>query len=152
MPIITTLTMTLFVGVAIMVGGIVEFIGAFTMKRWGDMLGEIVLAVLAVAAGFFMLRYPGAGMATLTLMLGWYFVIEGLFRLGLGLRWRPAPGWGRMTANGTVTVLLGILVLAQWPSSSLWVLGMLVGVKLLMNGIALMNLSLLLRPRYPAPV
>jgi uncharacterized membrane protein HdeD (DUF308 family) len=54
---------------------------------------------------------------------------------------RPADGWGWFLVDGVVTLLLGILILERWPSSSLWAIGTLVGVAVLMGGISRIMLA-----------
>ena len=71
-----------------------------------------------------------------------FFVVEGIFDLVFYFRQRGAPGAGWMLFDGIVTLILGLLVWRQWPSSSLWVIGTLVGISMIFTGTTRLMLSL----------
>jgi uncharacterized membrane protein HdeD (DUF308 family) len=89
-----------------------------------------------------MLLLPVTAVITLTLVLGWYIAIEGIFELVLFARLRRVPGAGWFLFDGIVSLLLAGLIVFRWPSSSLWVLGTLVGVSLLFSGIARLTIPM----------
>jgi len=67
------------------------------------------------------------------LLLGAFFVVGGVFRI-IGASILRFRNWGWVVFNGGVTLLLGVIVLASWPISGLWVIGLLVGVEMVING------------------
>jgi uncharacterized membrane protein HdeD (DUF308 family) len=75
---------------------------------------------------------------------GSFFLVAGLFALITPFV-VSLPDWGWHALNGLITLLLGILVLAQWPVSGLWVIGLFVGIELIFAGVAWMALALNLR-------
>jgi uncharacterized membrane protein HdeD (DUF308 family) len=79
-----------------------------------------------------------------TIVMAMFFMIGGLFQL-IGSFAVALPGWGWQAADGIITLLLGLLVLAQWPASGLWVIGLLIGIDLIFYGSAWMALALGLR-------
>jgi len=87
---------------------------------------------------------PGASAEVLTLLMGAFFLVAGLFELITPFV-VSLPDWGWHALNGLITLLLGILVLAQWPVSGLWVIGLFVGIALIFHGVAWIALALDLR-------
>ena len=87
-------------------------------------------AVLFGVVGILMVLRPVASAEMLTLLMGAFFLVVGLFQL-IEPFWIGLPGWGWHVLNGIITLVLGVLVLTQWPVSGLWVIGMFVGVELI---------------------
>jgi uncharacterized membrane protein HdeD (DUF308 family) len=80
----------------------------------------------------------------LTIFMAMFFLIGGLFQLIASIA-VALPGWGWQAADGIITFVLGALVLAQWPASGLWVIGLFVGIDLIFYGCAWIALALGLR-------
>jgi len=78
------------------------------------------------------------------MLMAVFFLISGLFQ-AIGSLWVALPGWGWQTADGIITFVLGLLVLAQWPASGLWVIGLFIGIDLIFYGGAWIALALGLR-------
>jgi uncharacterized membrane protein HdeD (DUF308 family) len=76
--------------------------------------------------------------------MGIFFLIGGLFQL-IGSFAVSLPGWGWQALDGIITIILGALVLAQWPASGLWVVGLFIGIDLIFYGFAWIALALGLR-------
>ena len=89
---------------------------------------------LAVLAGLLILVNPLFGLASLTLMLAIYFVVEGIMVAMLGFKLKPAKGWGWTLFSGVVTFFLGGLIWSQWPISGVWAIGTLLGIHLIFDG------------------
>jgi len=88
-----------------------------------------------------MLTRPVMSAEGLTLVMGMFFLIAGLFQLIAAL-WAHLPGWGWQALSGVVTSILGVLVLAGWPASGLWVIGLFVGIELIFYGWAWIALAI----------
>jgi uncharacterized membrane protein HdeD (DUF308 family) len=101
-------------------------------------------AILFLVAGFIMVFRPVISAEVLTLFMALFFLIGGLFQL-IGSIWIGLPGWGWSAADGVITVILGLMVLAQWPASGLWVIGLLLGIDLIFYGLAWVAIALGLR-------
>jgi uncharacterized membrane protein HdeD (DUF308 family) len=81
-----------------------------------------------------------AGVLTLTLVLAAYLVVEGIIEMAVFFRLRSLPGAVWFFVDGVVSLLIAALIVAHWPSSSVWALGTLVGISLIFSGMArLMN-------------
>jgi uncharacterized membrane protein HdeD (DUF308 family) len=112
--------------------------------QWAGVFQHLVAAVLFGVVGLLIIWRPVVTAEILTLLMGGFFLASGLFQIVA-----PAvfslPDWGWHVLSGIITLLLGVLVLAQWPVSGLWVIGMFVGIELLFYGIAWIALALHLR-------
>ena len=103
------------------------------------------MAVLYLIVGIYFLTHPVIGAAGFTVALAFFFVAEGSIDLVAYFQSRNAQGSGWILLNGIVTLILGVLVWRQWPSSSLWVIGTLVGISMLMTGSTRLMISLAAR-------
>ena len=144
-----TVVSVIFFGWLLVIGGIVEAVQAFRHRKSGSFFLHLLSAVLAVVVGFLLLENPTTGAVVLTLMLAFYFIAGGIFRIFGALTMR-LPSWGWMVFNGVVTLLLGVLVLAHWPSSALWVIGLFIGIDMIVTGWARVMLALAVKKLVPA--
>jgi len=111
-------------------------------RHFLDLLGLI----LDLVVGGIILANPAAGALTLTLVLAVFFLAGGLMRV-FGSMTAETPHRGWSVLNGVVSALLGVLLLAHWPSSGLWFIGFAIGIELIFRGWTWIMLSLWLRRR-----
>jgi uncharacterized membrane protein HdeD (DUF308 family) len=123
------------VGIMMLISGIAEVINAFQFKSWGKFFLWLLLGLLYIAAGFVTFENPLLAAAVLTLVLGIALVVSGVMRVILAFSMREGMSWTWVVLSGVITLLLGLIILAHWPVSSLFVLGVLLGVDLLIIGI-----------------
>ena len=133
-PLAAGLSVTIIVGVVLIVGGIAQCFLAFQAGAFGKGLLIFIMGVLTAVAGFYLLNQPIAGLASITIFLAAYFFITGIVELVGAFQIRPAEGWGLMLFNGIVTLLLGIMIWRQFPLSGTWAVGILFGVKMILSG------------------
>jgi uncharacterized membrane protein HdeD (DUF308 family) len=125
----------IFIGWAIVIAGILEIVHAFSAREWKGFLLDLFLGILYIAGGWLLVSNPLAATVSLTLAIGVIWIVSGISRIVLaGALWREG-GWG-ILFSGLLAVLAGALILAQWPASGLWVLGFLLGIDLIVHGIA----------------
>ncbi|MBS0380920.1 MAG: HdeD family acid-resistance protein [Proteobacteria bacterium] len=130
-----TITSVLVFGWILVIAGIIGGIQAIRHRKTTDHVFLYVLnAVLSIVLGVMLLRSPVAGAVILTLLLAMYFIVAAVFRIVMAFRMRGVPGWGWMLFDGIVTLILGILIWAQWPVSGLWVIGLFIGIDLIVVG------------------
>lgn len=113
----------------------------------GGVLWQILLALIYGAAGIFLLMNPLAGLVTLTLVLAVFLLMEAVLETALYFQVRGRVNAGWILFEAIVTLLLAILVWSQWPSSSLWLIGTLVGISLIFSGISRITLASAMRRR-----
>ena len=145
LPLASSIGLVIVLAWLILAAGIWHLIFAFHAGSVGSVLWKILLAVLYLIAGIYLLAHPLLGVVSLTLVLAVFFVLEGIIEIALyfGLRGVRHSGW--VLFDGIITLILGILIWRQWPSSSVWVIGTLVGISLIFSGLSRFMLSLAAR-------
>jgi uncharacterized membrane protein HdeD (DUF308 family) len=133
-PFAAGLSVTIFVGAFLVVGGIAQCFLAFRAGAFSKGLLIFIMGALTTVAGFYLFNQPLAGLASITMFLAVYFVVTGIFELLSAFQIRPAAGWGAMLFTGIVTLLLGIMIWRQFPLLGAWAVGILFGVKLTLSG------------------
>jgi uncharacterized membrane protein HdeD (DUF308 family) len=144
-PALGTLAIDLLVGWFLIIGGIAQLIHAFMEKAWRGFLLELASGALYLVVGVLLVFYPIAGAQALTIFLAAFLLVEGIVRVAMALRLRPAQGWAWVLFGGIVTVILALLIWSQWPASALWVIGLLVGINLLFTGWSLTMMAIAMR-------
>jgi uncharacterized membrane protein HdeD (DUF308 family) len=135
-PLAAATITTLLLGWVLIFVGIAQFVFALHSQTVGNFFLKVFLGLLYGIAGIALAFFPLAGVAALTVILGSMFLVYGITAIVAAFQVRPANGWGWFLVDGLATLLVGILILAKWPSSSLWAIGTLVGVAILMGGIS----------------
>jgi len=108
-------------------------------------LTQVTQGALIGLAGVAVLAHPFYGLAALSLVLAFYFLFVGLWRIGTSFTYRPAAGWLALLFSGLLAIGLAWMIWVQWPVSGLWAVGILVGVDLISTGLALIILAVTLR-------
>jgi uncharacterized membrane protein HdeD (DUF308 family) len=139
------IAVTIFVGWLLIFSGVAHLVFAWHSRESGGALWEALLGILYLFTGGYLLINPVVGLASLTLALAIYLLAEGILELILAFRLRPAIGWGWLLFDGIITLILAMLIWRTWPSSTVWVIGTLVGISMLFSGIARLMLTLAAR-------
>lgn len=129
---VTTVSM-LFFGWILIIAGVVEGLQTFRHWRSGHLFLHVLNTVLSIVVGIMLLMNPVTGALVLTLLLAIYFTVAGIFRIVAAASMR-VPGWSWTLFNGIVTLILGILIWAHWPSTGLWIIGLFIGIDLIVVG------------------
>jgi len=140
-PLFGGLMVVVFIGVALTIGGVARTIGAFSVGSFGQGALAFIGGILTFGAGLILAARPGIGLATLTLMLGAYLLVDGISSAVLAFRVRPESGWGFMLFSAVMGVIIGFLLLREWPLSGVWAIGTLVGVNLLVSGFSMISVG-----------
>jgi uncharacterized membrane protein HdeD (DUF308 family) len=133
------------VGFMMLFAGVAEIVAAFQAKDWGHRILWGLLGLLYVFAGFICLQNPFAAATILTLLLGIALIVGGLLRIFLATRMRQGTPWGWVAFSGIVSFLLGLVIVAQWPVSGFYVLGILLAVDLILIGSGWIAIGLALK-------
>jgi uncharacterized membrane protein HdeD (DUF308 family) len=143
---VASLFSSLVISWAILIVGIFQVVHAFSSTGWKGFVLDLLIGILYIAAGYLLLANPLGAMIKLTLVLGIIWLVSGFFRIILaGLLWRQA-GW-LLLLSGIIGVLAGGIIISEWPQSSLWVPGLVLGVDLLFHGFAWISYSLSIRSK-----
>lgn len=134
LPFIAGIAITAFIGWLLLLAGIVHLIYSWHSRKTSGVIWQILIAILYLFVGFYLIFHPARGLVTLTLLLASYFVVEGVLELIVYFRLRRSHRAGWFLWDGLITLLLGILIWAHWPFSSVWVLGTIIGISLLISG------------------
>lgn len=132
--VVATVASVFFVGTMMLIAGIVQIVHAFSVKSWGGLFWWLGSGLLYAVAGLLAFYNPLLASAILTFMLAVALVASGLMRLWIGMKSRPAKGWGWIVAAGVVTTLAGLVIALGWPVNSLWILGMFLAIDLIFQG------------------
>jgi uncharacterized membrane protein HdeD (DUF308 family) len=131
-----TAASVLIVGIMMIIAGIAEVISAFQVRTWGKFILWLLLGVLYIVAGLVTFSNPLLAAALLTLLLGASLVASGVMRLILAFSMKDGARWGWVLLSGLITLLLGFVILSRWPVSSLYVLGVFLGIDLVIAGVS----------------
>ena len=142
-----TIASVFLVGAAMMIAGASEIVHAFGVRDWSRFFLWVALGILYTLAGLAAFVNPGLAAGVLTLLLGAGLVASGILRIVLAAEMREGRFWGWVAASGLITVLLGVMILFRWPESSLYVLGLFLGLDLLFAGAGWLAMGLALRGR-----
>ncbi|EKF43663.1 HdeD family acid-resistance protein [Nitratireductor indicus] len=144
-PFAATLTAALLAAWTFVLFGVVQIIQAFRVRGWSGFLWSLLLGVLTLAVGISILVRPGPGIVSLTVLVAVIFLVLGVVKLMYGFALRPLPGWGWVLASGLISIVLGVMILSDMPWSAAAVLGILLAIELLSNGIFLLLVAFGLR-------
>jgi uncharacterized membrane protein HdeD (DUF308 family) len=143
--VVATVVTVYVVGIMMLIAGVAEVINAFQIKTWGKFLLWLLLGALYIVAGFVTFDNPLLAAGILTLVLGVSLIASGIMRIVLAFSMREGTPWVWVALSGIVTLLLGIVILAHWPVSSLYILGVFLGVDLVIAGACWIGVGLGLR-------
>jgi uncharacterized membrane protein HdeD (DUF308 family) len=139
-----TIVSMLFFGWLLVFACGIEIAQAIVVGHWAGFFHHLLAAILFGVVGVLIVSRPLLSAEVATMVIAVFFLIGGLFQL-IGSVWVTLPGWGWQAADGLITFVLGILVLAQWPASGLWVIGLFIGIDLIFYGAAWIALAAGLR-------
>ena len=144
-PLVAGITIDVLVAWLLVFSGAVHLVFSWNTRSAGGLLWELLLGILYIFIGVYLLMHPLAGLMSLTIALAIYLFLEAILEFILGFTLRPLPGTGWLFLDAIITLILAVLIWRTWPSSSEWILGMLVGISMLFSGTSRLMLSLAAR-------
>jgi len=144
-PLAAGVAVNIFVAWLLVFSGGVHVLFAWYRPSTGGLLWELLVGILYIFIGGYLLMHPVAGLASLTLALAIYLLVEAVLEFVLGFTLRPLPGSGWLLVDGIITLILAVMIWRTWPSSTGWVIGTLVGISMLFSGTSRLMLSLAAR-------
>jgi uncharacterized membrane protein HdeD (DUF308 family) len=140
-PAIVGSAVVFVIGFILLAAGVLSIIRATKVADGLEKALGLTGGIITALAGISVVAHPLFGLAFLTLLLVVYFVVEGIWKIMVSFRYRPARGWIWLLLSGVASLVLGILIWDQWPVSGMWAVGVLVGINLLSTGLAFVALA-----------
>ena len=144
-PFATAMITTVLLGWILVLVGIAQFVFALHTHTVGNFFLKVLLGILYAVAGIALAFLPIEGVIVLTGVLGTLLLIQAGMLTVTAFQMKPLDGWGWYLADAIASLLLGILIFVKWPNSSMWAIGMLVGVAVLVGGISRIMLAAKIR-------
>jgi uncharacterized membrane protein HdeD (DUF308 family) len=139
------IAVTVFIGWLVVFSSQMHFVYAWHARGAGGVIWEMFVGIAYLFVGLYMLFHPLRGMVSLTLALSIYLLAESILEFIMAARLRPQPGSGWLFVDGIITLILAVMIWRTWPSSTAWVLGILVGISMFFSGISRLMISLAAR-------
>jgi uncharacterized membrane protein HdeD (DUF308 family) len=146
-PFVSTVALVVVLGWLLILSGVVQGISLIGAQNVPNFWLQLVSAVLSIIIGVIFLRRPGEAVVTLTLLLIVFFMVEGFAKLIFSLTIRPLPNWGWVLASGIIGILMSLSLLTNLSTTAVWLLGVLLGIQLICEGVALSSLAWQVRRR-----
>jgi uncharacterized membrane protein HdeD (DUF308 family) len=134
MTFLLTEVSVIFFGVLLVAGGVLQLLDAIKCRGWKSIAWHILIALLYVGAGLLMVLHTELAALSLTLIIAYALIAIGIFRAIVAFQVRPAKAWWWPLVSGVVSVLLGTLILLEWPQSGLFIIGLFIAIELIFNG------------------
>jgi uncharacterized membrane protein HdeD (DUF308 family) len=143
-PPLATLAVTILFGWVFLISGISGLVTTYWMRGTPGFLWSLVSAILGIAVGVMLLWWPLSGILSLTLVLIFFFTVEGVASVMYAFEHKRALSgrWGWMLASGIADLVIAAIIIAGLPGTAAWALGLLVGINMLLGGAALVAMAL----------
>jgi len=136
---------TIIIGLLIITGGFLRLLFAVTATSVGSMILRYLFAILMIIAGVAMISNSDMGLEALTLLMAVYFIVDGIAELFYANSLRKLGRGKFLFVGGIASLILGILVYSKWPESSRYAIGILLGIKFLLDGFSLTTMGYFLK-------
>ena len=124
----------MYFGFLLLFGSGVQLMQAFRAEAWKGRVWHVLIALVYIVGGFIAVTEPVVAGMTLALLIAWTLIVIGVLRLFMALQMRGANGWLWTLVGGVLSVVLGIMIINEWPQSGLWVIGLFVAIEILFAG------------------
>jgi len=144
-PFGATILAVVLAGWIFLMQGVIQVVHAFRVRDWPGFIWSLGLGVLSLIVGIVLVADPLAGSVSLTLLVAVLLLMTGVAKTMFAFALRPASGWVWVLASGLISVALGVMILAGLPASAATILGLLLGIELVSNGVLFLFVALGLR-------
>jgi uncharacterized membrane protein HdeD (DUF308 family) len=145
LPMATSVGVVRILAWLVIFDGVAQLFFAFQAEGAGRTTWKLLVAILYLGGGIYLLVHPLVGLAGLTFLLAIFFFAEGFMDIVTYIATRRIGGSGWLLLHGIVTLILGLMVWTRWPLSSLWMIGTLVGISMLLTGVTRLMMALEVR-------
>ncbi len=149
LPVVASLAITVLLGWLLILSGGFALALTFWSRQSPGFWWSLLSAVVALIAGVVLLLRPIEGTLTLTIIVGAYFLAEGVVTVMYAIQNREklTERWGWLLAAGIADLVVAAIIISGFPGTALWVIGLLVGINLLFGGASMIGVALAARPR-----
>lgn len=146
-PPLASLAVAIFLGWMFLISGVAGLIVTFWARQMPGFWWSLFSAALAVLAGLILLARPMQGVLTLTIVVGAYFLAEGVATIMYAFEHRRelSERWSWLLVSGLMDLLIAFLIISGLPGSAEWAIGLLVGINLVLGGASLIGMALAAR-------
>jgi uncharacterized membrane protein HdeD (DUF308 family) len=145
MPLLAGITLTLVIGWLLIFVGALGLVQSWRLRGTDAFIWQLIISLIMLVGGIAIIVDPIVATVALTLLLGATFIAKGVVQVLMGFQMRPHSAWGWIVAAGALAVVVGILIVASWPSSAEWALGTLAGISLIFSGWSYVMIALAAR-------
>ena len=129
-----TLVSMIFFSALLFVAGITHIIDVFKHREWQGIIWQSFIGVLYIAAACVVFYDPFLASTLITAMLAGVLIVIGITRIFMAFALKDTKSWFWLLLAGITALILGILILIQWPISGLWVIGLFIAIEMIMTG------------------
>jgi uncharacterized membrane protein HdeD (DUF308 family) len=140
-PMISTLSVELFLGWIFLFAGLIQLYRAFKWRERYGLWWPLLNAILSIVVGALLLAYPLRGVLTLTILLIVYFILDGITKVIWAISNRDIVPWGWLIVSGLLSMAIAYIIWSGWPGTALWALGLLAGINLIFFGASLFGIG-----------
>ena len=144
-PVAGTFSVELLFGLVLLFAGLTQIVLAFQAKGWGGFIITLLIGVVYTIVGLVFLFNPFGGAIALTLILGAFLLVEGILKIVLSFKLKALSNWVWIFFEGVITVIIGLFIVLNWPSDSIWVIGLLFGISILFSGLTSMVTAFMMK-------
>jgi uncharacterized membrane protein HdeD (DUF308 family) len=146
-PPVAGIAVTVMLGWMFLISGVAGLVVTFWARQMPGFWWSLISAVLGIGAGAILLARPVQGLLTLTLVVGAYFLAEGVATIMYALQHRKelSERWSWMLVSGLMDILIAFFIISGLPGSAEWAIGLLVGINLIIGGSSLIGMALAAR-------
>ena len=147
LPPLASLAVTILLGWMFMISGVAGLALTFWARGMPGFWWSLLSAALAIGAGLILLIQPVQGALTLTIVVGAYFLAEGVITIMYALEHRRelSGRWSWLLVSGLMDLLIAFLIISGLPGTAEWAIGLLVGINLVLGGASLVGMALAAR-------
>jgi len=145
LPIASSIGVARLLGWLLVFGAGFQIIHSFRSEGAGHIAWKVLVALIYLVVGIYFLMHPFMAVAVVTFILAVFFLVEGVVDVFSYFATRGAGASSWILVNGIVSIILAVMIWRHWPTSALWVLGVLVGVGLLVTGLSRLMMALAVR-------
>jgi uncharacterized membrane protein HdeD (DUF308 family) len=140
-----TIVTIIVYGIFLLIAGVAQIVQTFSVKGWKSRGLHLLIALIYVLGGLIIIARPLAASLFLTLFIGFVLLAAGLLRSIMAFHFKGFKNWFWPLLSGIFSIILGLIILSQWPVSGLWVIGLFVAVELIINGWSAVMIALAAR-------